>query len=475
MTKTAFIKYSDTMANARNMVAGIVNAKTVDKQRAKDIDFVAYEMIEPWDSYTEQMSKLEKLGFNTVHYSLLDDINVTKLSETLGKRKNDSPYECDGIIISYNSPEQHVKEGNPDYAFAFKNLATLETAIVKVKQVEWNVSKDKYLKPKLILEPTKLSGVTIINVTGFNAKYIYDNCLGPGAEIELVRSGDVIPHILKVTKPASNNIPQFPPEDTYEWNETEVDIIALESSTQHRVKELTYFCKKIGISNLSEGNITKLIDADIDTIGKLLNVTKEELSNVDGFKSKMIDKIFNEIHSKAETMTLLEFMTGSNTFGHGMGERKIKKILDVHPDILYLYIEQNDDQIIDKIIKIDGFDTITATQFVNGIKTFLELLNTIPNNIQQRLLLEVNDMGLEVKDEDLKGLKVVFSGFRNKEWEKLVMSRGGEITTSVSKNTTLLVSTEEDIKAKTNAKVKKAFELGIKILKKEDFEQMYIK
>jgi NAD-dependent DNA ligase len=472
MSKKAFDKYSDQMANARNMVAGIVNAKTIDKSKAKDIDFVAYEMIEPWDTYQSQYTKLSKLKFNVVSHWVAQDIGVDSLVTKLSQVKSSSTYECDGIIISFNSPTKRVETGNPPYAFAFKNLAELETAIVKVIEVQWNISKDKYFKPKLIIEQTKLSGVTIQNVTAFNAKYVWDNCIGPGAEIKLVRSGDVIPHILEVTKPASSGSPQFPPESTYEWNETEVDIIAVSSSTQHRVKELAFFCEKLEIANLSEGNIKKMIDAGIDTIPAILSVTKAELAQVEGFKERMVDKIYKEIQSKLETMTLVQFMAGSNTFGHGMGERKIKKVLDVYPDIIYQYIEKKDSVLVTQLSQIDGFEQITSKQFVKGMGKFLELMNKLPAQVQNRLFTYVEPD--EPKGVLLQGIKVVFSGFRDKNWEKIIVEQGGEVSTSVSKNTKMLVTTQEDINAKTNAKVLKAIELGIPVLSKEQFEAKYI-
>ena len=475
MSKKAFTKYSDKMANARNMVAGIVNAKTVDKSKAKDIDFIAYEMIEPWDTYTSQFTQLKKYGFDVVCHSLINEFDIDLLKNKLRERKSDSPYECDGIIIASNSPTERVNLGNPPYAFAFKNLDELETSIVRVTKVQWNVSKDRYLKPKLILNPTKLSGVTIKNVTAFNAKYVWNNLLGPGAEIVLVRSGDVIPHILKVHKPATSGEPDFPPEDTYEWNETEVDIIAIEGSTQHVVKELTYFCSKLDIANLSEGNIAKLIDAGIDTIPKLLVVTKAELASVEGFKEKMIEKIYTEIKSKVQSMSLLQFMTGSNAFGHGMGERKIKKVLTTHPDIIFQYIEKKTSVLITQLSHIEGFEKITATKFIKGMKKFLELLNQIPEQIQNRLLLDIDLEYDKQSGTKLQGIKVVFSGFRDKSWEKIILSQSGEVSTSISKNTKILVTTSEAIKENKNDKLVKALQLGIKVMSKEEFESYYIK
>jgi NAD-dependent DNA ligase len=186
----------------------------------------------------------------------------------------------------------------------------------------------------------------------------------------------------------------------------------------------------------------------------------------------MVEKIYKEIQSKKETMSLLQFMVGSNTFGHGMGERKIKKVLDAHPDIIYQYIEKKGHVLINQLARIDGFEQITSTQFIKGMGKFLHLLNQIPEQVQNRLLLDVEID--EPKGILFQGIKVVFSGFRDKSWEKIIIEHGGEVTTSVTKNTKLLVTTQEDIDSKTNSKVVKAYELGVKVLSKEQFKTDYI-
>ena len=98
-----------------------------------------------------------------------------------------------------------------------------QIANVKVIQVIWKPTKDGYLKPKIEIEPTNLVGVTITYATAFNARYIVDNNIGPGAEIKIIRSGDVIPYILEVIKGAKKG-PQMP-EFPYKWNDSNVDLI----------------------------------------------------------------------------------------------------------------------------------------------------------------------------------------------------------------------------------------------------------
>lgn len=472
ISKNKFKKYSSTMANPRNMVSGIVNAKKNDISKVKDVDFIGYEVIDPWLSYLDQFKLLEKYKIITVYNTIINDLSIQNLSTILKDRRSNSDYECDGIVIAYNIPENRVSSGNPDYAFAYKSLESLESAIVTVQEVEWNVSKDGYLKPKLILNPTKLSGVIIKNVTAFNAKYIVDNSIGQGSQIKLVRSGDVIPYILEVVK--KSKIASLPEEASYEWNESGVDIIANKSSNEQKIKELSFFCSKLDIKNISEGIIAKFIDVGIDTIPKILGVTKLKLSEVENFKDKMVNKIYETITTRSKEITLLELMVASNSFGHGIGEKKIKKILDVYPDIIYLYIENQNNILIKMIKDIDGFDTITASQFVLNMKYFLEILNKIPQIIQERVMLDISEDSEDSENSSLKNIKIVFSGFRNKDWEKIIEKKGGEILTKVSKNTNILVSTKEDIKTKTNSKIITAIDLKVKILSKEQFEQDYI-
>lgn len=110
MSINNFTKYQNKMANARNMVSGLVNSKTIDKEIIKDVEFIAYELINPWiTNNEEQFKKLSKIGLKVVNYHILDDdLNVNLLSDILSQRKNSSEYEIDGIIISVKIGRAHV-------------------------------------------------------------------------------------------------------------------------------------------------------------------------------------------------------------------------------------------------------------------------------------------------------------------------------------------------------------------------------
>ena len=92
--------------------------------------------------------------------------------------------------------------GFKDHGFAFKMVLSDQLAEAKVVNVLWSPSKDGYLKPRIQIEPVVLGGAKIEYATAFNAAFVEDNKLGIGALVKLVRSGDVIPHIMAVVEPA---------------------------------------------------------------------------------------------------------------------------------------------------------------------------------------------------------------------------------------------------------------------------------
>jgi NAD-dependent DNA ligase len=487
MSIQKFTAYADRMANARNMVSGIVNSKTIDTDIVPDVDFVAYEIISPWiQSQSEQFNILKSLGFKVVPNSTIDiqtDLEFSNLSTILSQRKKHSEYEIDGIIISNDQlPPKRKADSNPDYAFAFKDPSLLATANVKVLGVEWAVSKDGYIKPTLKLVPTSLGGVTISSVTAIHAKYVLENVLGPGAVIELIRSGDVIPKIQKVLKQADSGEAQFP-DIEYEWTSTNVDIITTGDSAEQLEKELTFFFKKLSISNVDESTVKKMINVGINSIGQILTITKEELAQIEGFKERMVEKVYQNIMTRVQNLTMLDLMTASNVFGHGMGERKLRKVMETYPDIIKLYTEDSRQDIIDKIKQLDGFDIKTAEYFANGLDKFIDLFNTLEPNMRKQLRISIIKFKDELEQkEDLisnstnkfAGKIIVLSGFRDKGWQTIIESNGGKVNSSVSNKTNLLVTKAEDIKG-TNAKVVTARKLNIPIMSKEDFESEYIK
>jgi NAD-dependent DNA ligase len=458
ISKEAFKKYQNKMANPRNMVAGLVNSKTINSKIIKDIDFVAYEIIEPWLPFKKQFDFLIKNNFITVYNESKKDINMDMLSKYYKIRKISNNYEIDGIIVSYSNPKDRSGSGNPDYAFAFKE--TTDSVIVKVEDCLWNETKDGYFKPRLKLEPTKLSGVTITYVTAFNAKYVVDNNLGPGAEIKLIRSGEVIPHILEIIKPGKVIMPTV----KYNWTDTKVDIKVDNQSDEGLINELVNFVKKLNIKNIDKSKITTLVDNGIDNFVAIITLEEDDL--IDIFKEKTIQNILLEIDYAVNNMTLLDFMVACN-IARGLGEKKLMKIIEKKNIIKEYYNKKiTDDELFEYLNELDGFDIKTSELFVSNLPKFIDILNDLPKQIRTKLLnYKVNIVSNKFKD-----MIIVFSGFRNKEWEKIIVENSGKVTTSISSNTTLLVIKDGET---NTSKINKAKEFNINILNQTKFINKY--
>jgi NAD-dependent DNA ligase len=462
--------------NPRAMVAGLTNKKTIDPNTVKLIDFVAYEMVFPREIHTTQLKTIDKYGFITVYHTLLKTISFEKLIELLQDRKKTGKYECDGIIITDNNLHDTNKSDNPEYAFAFKELPDKNTAECKVIEIEWNVSKDGYIKPTVLIEPVQLSGVTIKRATGFNGKFIKDNKIGPGSIIQIVRAGDVIPHIEKVIKATGESMPDFP----YKWNETNVDILLDEAKNknkdvirEHKISELTYFVTHMNMKFLNEQTVGKLYDEGYDSIIKIITLTKDDLLKLENFKETMANKIFETIQKSIEDIDILIFAHASNIFGHNFGSRRLKKIFEIYPNIFAWIKNKSIDDIKNGIKEIEGFEDSLSNQFADKIIEFEKLVNKLPISIKNKVQEYKSNVEV-VEDKKISGKIFVFSDFRNKDWEAYIESHGGKISSSISSKTNYLVTTTEAIETGTNSKVKKSIELKVEIISKDNFIKKFM-
>ena len=460
-------------ANPRNTVSGAINSKNLNKTVLNAIDFVCYTLIEP--KLKNGLDILKKMNFLIVNHTINDNINLNILSENLQKSRNNK-YIIDGIVINDISKNYEIEKGkNPTHSFAFKSIHTLEQVEVIVREVEWNVSKDKYMKPIVKFDEITLDDVKIKQATGFNAGFIEKNVIGPGSRIIIIRSGNVIPHINSVLSKSASGKPSLPGivDVNYKWNDTHVDIIMIDDgnkNSKYDIKNIIYFMKTIEIDYMGPGNIAKIYNAGYDTINKIINITKEELLNIEGFKNKSADNILNAL-KKIKDVDCNVLMDASNIMGRGFGLKKIKSITDIHPEILdntkaarnkALKLKASD------LIKINGIAKTSADLFIENLPKYYEFYDNLGFKCKGDKKLPANAVVADI-NTNFKDKTFIFSGFRNKDYEKKITDNGGKITTSVSKNTSYLIVKDKN---ENTGKIIKARELGVIILNLEEFEKM---
>lgn len=471
ISKEDFKKISHKMKNARNTVSGVVNSKIIDKDIAKLCQFIAYSILNPIYKHDEQMVFLKEFGFKVVHYEILNELSFKILGELLLKRRKESEFDIDGIVVFDSSKAYTIGYGNPEYGFAFKTILQEQIATTKIIKVEWYPSKDRYLKPTIEVEPIELGGTTVTHATAFNAKYVFDNKLGPGAIVKIIRSGDVIPYILEVVKPAKE--PQMP-TILYKWNDTGVDIILKDMYGAQAdiviTKTIYHFFETLNIPYIGEGIVSKLVEAGYKTIPDIINVfmnNPTKLQDIAGIGIKLIDKIRNGIIGSLEHTNLATLMAASNVFGRGFGIRRLHDIVDKYPNIMEE--EWDKETMKNKIEDIKGFSDITAKRFAENFDAFKKLYNQINKIFDLSYLKKRKEDNNMIKN--MTGLIIVFTGFRNNDLEKEIIERGGHISSSVSSKTSIVVKNDEN--SERTSKIMEAEKLNIPIMTKSTFMHEY--
>jgi DNA ligase (NAD+) len=470
--KTFEDKYKVLYKNARNMVSGLVNSKTA-REGLKDLDFIVYEIIysSKAPKPSEQYDKLEKLGFTTASHEIFSTLTVENLSEAFLKTKDESSYMLDGIVVQSNLPYDRNTSGNPEYAFAFKMRLLDNIAETEVIEVEWNISMRGKLIPRVKIEAVELNGVTIKHATGFNGKYIYDNNIGPGAIIQITRSGDVIPFIVRVITPAAE--PQMP-EEEYIWGSIKnpveegeaVDIYAINPGRIMCIKIVHHFFTTLGAKHVALKTLSKIYDyiGDNFNLIKLLKMKKSDFMKIEGIEEKSAERIYTNIHNAITNVPLYMLMGASSLFGQGIGVKKMKALLQDFPDILTEYKKMDREDLYERINSIEGFSDITTNKIVANLGFFILFLQ------KTKGIITVQEKVKSIK-QNMIGMKFVFTGFRDKKMEEQIEAQGGSIVGSVSSKTSGVITNDEN---STTGKIGKAKSLGIKIYTPEEFSKKYL-
>lgn len=443
--------------NPRNMVAGIMNAKTNSDHVYEHMHVVAYEHIGNQLSKESQLETLEQEGFIIPRYIVWDQdkMNDDDLTVYLHTRRKHSAYEIDGIVIDVNSTGHRNRLNptrdtlNPAYAVKYKIASADNVKNVRVVEVEWNVSKHGYMKPRVRVEPVELMGVTIQHATGFNAKFIKDNQIGAGAIIRITRSGDVIPFIIDVLEPGQLVLPEG------EWTETGVDLITTSKETSDEVhfKQVADFFASIDAPHLKDGSVAKMFEKGFTTVADIINA--EELDFIVAL-GKNGTKVFEGLRARLTDIHLYT-LVGAFSKERGIGERKIKKLQRAFGrDGLY----PNAPAVSD-IAAVEGFDTKTAERARKVLIDFVDFFADVSDVVT--IAEDVQASG------SLSGQKVVFTGFRDKDLAAQLEALGGEVASGVSKKVTMVVAANPN---SNSGKVKKANQYGIRVIGLDEFKEM---
>lgn len=449
--------------NARNMVAGLIGAKTV-RTGLTDIQFVVYEIVghETMPRPSEQFKMIKNLGFTPAKYKQIKPTkSMTNWIELYKNFKDNSEYEIDGIVVQSNVEYDRNPDGNPSYMFAFKVNSEDSIHPTTVLDIEWSVSSWGYIVPVAIIEPIELPGNTIKRVTVSNAGLMKQKGIGPGAIINVTRSKEVIPFIVSVLEPCD----KFKwPDVPYEWDENKVHIKVCDASPEvvanMRIKLFSKFFAKMGIKHVSNATISKLYAKGFDTLLKIIGATEKDLVKIDGIQKKSAERIVANIKEGLKGVKAPELMGACGVFGYGVGRKRVTALMTDIPDLLVAKKKG----LKKRILAVEGFSEIMADKVVANIDCAVQFVDEVSKYVSFVDDTRVSDI--------LVGKKYVFSGFRSKEMEQKIEDRGGKTVTSVSKKTSGIIVASKD--GKSTGKVAKAIELGVPVYTKDEFVEKFI-
>lgn len=495
----AIVNANNYYSHPRNFAISVTNSKkSSNPELLKYLSFISYFVLidGKYDMLkTEQLNFIASKKFNNkpFNYITTNNLNYDDLVKYHFTEMTNNDYILDGLVVSNNDASFPiiVGEKHPKYETAFKHDLEESIKPTKVIEVEWNISKNGLLKPTVIFEPVNLDGYNVKNATGNNAKYVLDNGIDVGAEILVILSGGVIPKIIQVVKPSVVNIPQNVSWDGVDIRPNDISVVEMKEQV---IKQMVYFCKIIDIDFVKEKTMEKIIDEIIKNKGvdgnKYLNFNEdlernilfefvrlkmENFMKIPRFGVELSQKILGEF-GKLQNIPIEKLMDASQMFKR-IGTKKLKLMFADYPNFIEMYKNEIDkDKLIITLNDINGYEEITSTAIIDGMVLFVPWMDKfqqiIPNLLEAtNPVTNVPSQPINNEFSQFNGMKIVFTGFRDKDIEMKIEKAGGKVVGSVSKNTNLVVAKDVN---EDSSKIKTAHSLNITVISQEEFYEMLV-
>lgn len=472
MVKSKYSRFEKLFKTPRSALSNVFNNSNPNMDAVNATRVIALEITSPAGMTIDaQFKKLKSLGFETpVNKTIpIRTFSEEYIREYYQQRRLKSKYLIDGIVITANKTYTRPKSGNPKYSVAFKENSADSIVDATVKEVQGRISRTGRIVPLVIINPVKINGVTINQLTGHNYGYIQENRIGPGAVLNITRSGEVIPTILSVSKPSKKPaLPDGKEGVDWEWSSS-VDIksIAVKGSEEddiQRIKKLVHFASCVGIEGLKIGIATNLYYGGITSPYRLVKTYSVKRLVKCGLGPRESEILFNNIDKAVTAGFELPVLANAlSAFGAGVGYAKIKAVED-HIGFKKLKSESVATRLM-MISQLRGFTTKTAEPIAEGVRKLYDWIEKAGVKI-------IEGKSIEVVSDKMVGRAIMFTGFRSSELEDWIKRNGGEVVTSISRCNLLLV---KDPAASLTGKSLQAQAKGITTMAAAEFIKRFVK
>lgn len=448
----------DRPTSQRNIVAGLMGRKE-NLELCRYIKFMAFDYIsdEPLKKEADKFSALKKHEFTIPEYEVhKNQKTIEDLIDRARDFMSEGEFQIDGVVFTYNLLSHHEEMGetahHPRYKIAFKFQGESKQTVLK--DITWSVSRNGILTPVGEVQPVELSGAMISRVTLHNYGMVSANNLKSGDVIEIIRSGEVIPKFLSVVKASSNKfiIPTHCPSCEAKVEIEDIRIFCHNSKCPGKNKEVILnFIQKIGIEDLSGKRLDELINAKlVKSIPDLYRLQSSDLMTIEKVKEKLSTKLIDSIQA-SKNVDLITFLSALGISGGAFN--KCEKVVRAGFDS----IKKIQGLKLDDLLSVESFAEKSASDFLSSLKEKHELIDEL---VKLGFTFTVE----ETRETKLTGKKICITGALSEKRpviEEKIREGGGIVVSSVSKNTDVLVTNEED---PSSSKFKKALELKIKII-----------
>ena len=498
INKTNFKKYNEQLieqgyaplANPRNAASGTLRIKDPVEVVKRNLEVFVYHISfftllkgkKPPEALMHHSSSLEllwDLGFRSPQKEkrVLKGIEgVIKYCNEFEQKRDDLPYEIDGMVIKVNDLELQDKMGmtshHPRWAIACKFKARQGTS--KLLNVEFQVGRTGSITPVAKIEPTPIGGVTVSSISLFNEDVIREKDLRIGDTVLVERAGDVIPYIVKsmteirTGKEKKIQFPKtcpvcdsklFKEEGEAAWRCVNIDCPA------QVAERMIHFVSKdaMDIRGFGEANIRKFYELGLlKDIPGIYDLDYKKISELEGFGERSLGKLKEAIeNSKQQPLNRLIFALGIRYVGETTAKtlaRAVTHLLDF------------------KNYSLEDLQNLEDI----GPKVAGSIHEFFSNKENIHLLEHLEKIGLQLKNEkknhavdgNLTGQTFLFTGtlptLKRADAEAMVEKNGGQILGGVSAKLNYLVVGED-----AGSKLDKAKKLNtVKIISEAEFLKM---
>ncbi|MGD8833516.1 MAG: helix-hairpin-helix domain-containing protein [Desulfobacteraceae bacterium] len=440
----------DKFEHPRNMVVGIVSSDTLNQDAQKalidgKVHFVPYSQLPTWQGGGDEL--------------------LRSIQEIGDRLTADIDYPMDGVVVEVVNEQikRHMGATSHHYRWQIAVKRKGETAESVVEEIQWQVGRTGNVTPVMTVRPINLSGATIRRVTAHHAGMVSKLGIGPGARIEVIRSGEVIPKLERVLEVSQTvTLPEHCPSCGHELS-WKGDFLrcTLPTCPAQIEQRICHWFRILGSADwFGIKTVQKLVAHGYDSLEKVYALEEKDFVRM-GFGPVQSKNLAQALAtSRTKSVEDWRFLAALGIPDLGVGDSR--RLLQ-HAGLETLT------QITSRqIAQINGFGDITSRSIAQGISDQKETLGHL---LDMGFNLDSTPLVSEAAsiDTPIAGKKVVFTGKMQRGSRQQMQSQarrlGAVVQAAVSGSTDFLVCGE-----KVGAsKLTKASNLGVEIMSEADY------